>query len=124
VPELLKAGFEVLVEAGLPPENAYLECVHQLDYIVNTIKSHGIAGMSDRISKTAEYGAYLSGKRVIDQRVRKQMERILKEIKDGSFVKGWIAEHKSGMRNYRRLKKQAEDHPIEKAGQKIRRYSD
>ena len=122
VPELLKAGFEVLVEGGLPPENAYLECVHQLDYIVNTIKSHGIAGMFDRISKTAEYGAYLSGKRVIDQRVKKQMERILKEIKDGSFVKGWIAEHESGMKNCHRLKKQAKGHPIEKAGRTIRGY--
>lgn len=124
VPELLKAGFEILVQAGLPPENAYLECVHQLDYIVDTIKSHGIAGMFDRISKTAEYGAYLSGKRVIDQRVKKQMERILKEIKDGSFVKGWIAEHESGIKNYRRLKKQAKNHPIEKASQRIRRYSE
>jgi ketol-acid reductoisomerase len=124
VPELLKAGFDVLLKAGLPPENAYLECVHQLDYIVNTIKSHGIAGMFDRISKTAEYGAYLSGKKVIDQRVRKQMKGILKEIRDGSFVKGWIAEHEGGMKNFRRLKKQARGHPIERAGEKIRRYSE
>jgi ketol-acid reductoisomerase len=118
--ELLKAGFEVLVESGLPPENAYLECVHQLDFIVNTIKSHGIAGMFDRISKTAEYGSYLSGKKVINDRVKKEMKKILKEIEDGSFAKRWIKEYESGMKNYRNLKRINSKHPIEKISRKIR----
>jgi ketol-acid reductoisomerase len=121
--ELLKAGFEVLVESGLPPENAYLECVHQLGFIVNTIKSYGIAGMFDRISKTAEFGSYLTGKRVINDRVKKEMKNILKEVEDGSFARRWIKEYESGMRNYVKLKKQASEHPIERVSKKIRRLS-
>jgi ketol-acid reductoisomerase len=121
--ELLRAGFDVLVESGFPPENAYLECVHQLDYIVSTIKSYGIAGMFDRISKTAEFGSYLTGKRVIDDRVKKEMKKVLKEIKNGSFAKRWIKECESGMNNYLKLKKQASGHPIEKISEKIRRLS-
>jgi len=121
--ELLRTGFEVLVESGLPPENAYLECVHQLDYIVNTIKSHGIAGMFDRISKTAEFGSYLSGRRVITKQTKRQMEKILKEIEDGTFAKRWMKEYEGGMRNYRKLKKQVAQHPIEKASRVIRRFS-
>jgi ketol-acid reductoisomerase len=123
VPALMKAGFDVLVEAGLPEENAYLECVHQLDFILDTIKSHGIAGMYDRISKTAEYGSYLSGNRIINPQVRKRMIKILKEVQDGSFVRSWIEEYESGMKNYRRLKAQARRHPIEKVGERIRKYS-
>jgi ketol-acid reductoisomerase len=117
---LLKAGFETLVKSGLPPENAYLECVHQLDFIVNTIKSHGIAGMFDRISKTAEYGSYLSGKRVINDRVKNEMRKILKEIESGSFAKKWIKECESGMKNYLNLKRTASGHPIEGVSKKIR----
>jgi ketol-acid reductoisomerase len=118
--ELLRAGFEVLVDSGLPPENAYLECVHQLDFIVDTIKSHGIAGMFDRISKTAEYGSYLSGKRVINDRVKKEMKNILKEVEDGSFARRWIKEYESGMKNYRNLRRTISDHPIEGTSRKIR----
>ena len=118
--ELLKSGFNVLVKGGLPPENAYLECVHQLDYIVDTIKSHGIAGMFDRISKTAEFGSYLSGRRVITAQVERQMKEILKEVKDGEFAKKWLREYESGMKNYQRLKRRARGHPIEKASRKIR----
>ncbi|KPL00423.1 MAG: ketol-acid reductoisomerase [candidate division Zixibacteria bacterium SM23_73_3] len=121
--QLLKAGFDILVDTGLPPENAYLECVHQLDFIVNTIKSYGIAGMFDRISKTAEFGSYLSGKRVITKQVKRQMEKILQEIEDGTFAKRWMKEYEGGMRNYRALKEQVTEHPIEKTGKKIRRLS-
>jgi len=121
--ELLKAGFEVLVESGLPPENAYLECVHQLDYIVNTIKSYGIAGMFARISKTAEYGSYLTGKRVINNRVKGEMKKILTGIEDGSFAKKWIREYENGMRNYTKMKKQVAEHSIEDVSRKIRRLS-
>ncbi len=118
--QLLKAGFEVLVESGLSPENAYLECVHQLDFIVDTIKCHGISGMFDRISKTAEYGSYLAGKRVIDDRVKKEMGKILKKIEDGTFAKRWIKEYESGMRNYLKMKKRNSQHPIEGISKKIR----
>jgi ketol-acid reductoisomerase len=121
--ELLKSGFDVLVKAGLRPENAYLECIHQLDYIVNTIKSHGIAGMFDRISKTAEYGSYFSGKRIITSQTKKEMGKILKQIQDGTFAKKWMREFKGGMKNYHKLKKKAAQHPIEKASEKIRKLS-
>ncbi len=118
--QLLKTGFEVLVESGLSPENAYLECVHQLDFIVETIKSHGIAGMFDRISKTAEYGSYLVGRRVIGDRVKKEMKKVLKEIEDGSFAKKWIKEYESGMKNYSRMKRAHSEDPIEEISKKIR----
>lgn len=118
--ELLKAGFEVLVESGLSPGNAYLECVHQLDFIVDTIKFYGIAGMFDRVSKTAEYGSYFAGKRVINDRVKKEMKKILKEIEDGSFAKRWIKEYESGMKNYLNLKRMTSKHPIEEISKKMR----
>ncbi len=121
--ELLRTGFDVLVESGLPPENAYLECVHQLDYIVNTIKSCGIAGMYDRISKTAEFGSYISGKRVISEPTKMEMKRILKEIQNGQFAKTWMKEYENGMKRYSRMKKQVADHNIEKVGKKIRSIS-
>jgi ketol-acid reductoisomerase len=119
--ELLKKGFEVLVEAGLSKENAYLECVHQLDFIVNLIKSYGISGMYNRISKTAEYGSYLSGKRVIDDKVKQNMRKALTEIRNGIFAIKWISEYQSGMKNYFKLKKQASSHPLEKTGENLRR---
>ncbi len=123
VPELMRAGFDILVEAGLPEENAYLECVHQLDFIVSTIKKHGIAGMFDRISKTAEYGSYLSGRKIINRQVKERMKKTLEEIQDGTFVRGWMKECRSGMRNYRRLKAQARRHPIEEVGKRINKHS-
>ena len=121
--ELLRTGFDVLVESGLPPENAYLECVHQLDYIVSTIKSHGIAGMFDRISKTAEFGSYISGRRIISQQTKKKMQCILGEIRNGKFAKTWMKEYENGMRKFSKMKKQAADHAIERVGKKIRSIS-
>jgi ketol-acid reductoisomerase len=121
--ELLRTGFDVLVESGLPPENAYLECVHQLDYIVSTIKSYGIAGMFDRISKTAEFGSYISGKRIISGQTKKEMKKILREIQNGKFAKTWMKEYENGMRKYSRLKKQVADHAMEKVSKKIRSLS-
>jgi ketol-acid reductoisomerase len=120
VSELLKKGFEILVEKGLSPENAYLECVHQLDNIVALIKNYGIAGMYSRISKTAEFGSYLSGKRVINQETKQRMREIFEEIKNGGFTKKWIREYESGMKNYWKLKKEFYIHPLEKASKKIR----
>lgn len=108
------------MESGLSPENAYLECVHQLDFIVDTIKFHGIAGMFDRISRTAEYGSYLVGKRVVDDQAKKEMKKILKEIEDGSFARGWIKEYESGMKNYIKMKRTHSEHPIEQISKKIR----
>jgi ketol-acid reductoisomerase len=116
--ELIKSGFETLVEDGLSPENAYLECVHQIDLIVNLIKSYGIAGMYNRISQLAEYGSYLSGKRVIN---KAQMKKILDQIKNGTFIKNWIKEYKGGMRNYKKMKKAYQKHLLEKTAAKMRK---
>ncbi len=124
VPELVRAGFETLTEAGFPPENAYLECLHQLDFIVDAIKKYGIAGMYDRISQVAEYGSYVSGSKIVDKQVKRRMAGLLKEIKSGAFLEGWINEYQGGMKNYRRMKRGIRKHPIEQVGRKIRAYSD
>ena len=121
--KLLRTGFDVLVESGLSPENAYLECVYQLDYIVNTIKSYGIAGMYDRISKTAEFGSYISGRRIINRQTKQEMKRILREIQSGKFTKTWMKEYENGMKRYSKMKKQAAGHNIEKVGKRIRSIS-
>lgn len=114
--ELLKSGFETLVESGLSPENAYLECVYQLDLIVELIKKYGIAGMFSRISQTAEFGSYASGKKVIN---RKQMKNILSEIKNGNFARKWIKEYESGMKNYKQMKKTWKNHKLQKTWEKL-----
>lgn len=116
--ELIKCGFETLVEDGISPENAYLECVYQLDLIVNLIKSYGISGMYERISKLAEYGSYLSGKRVVN---KDQMKKILKEIKTGKFTKRFLKEFKSGMKNYKNIKRSYQKHLLEKTGERLRK---
>lgn len=114
--ELIKNGFETLVEDGISPENAYLECVYQLDLIVNLIKSYGISGMYERISKLAEYGSYLSGKRVIN---KDQMRKILKEIKAGKFTQRFLKEFKSSKRNYKSIKRSYQKHLLDKIGEKV-----
>ncbi len=114
--ELLKSGFETLVESGLSPENAYLECVYQLDLIVELIKKYGIAGMFSRISQTAEFGSYISGKKVIN---RKQMKNILSEIKNGNFARKWMKEYESGMKNYRQMKKSWKNHLLQKTRERL-----
>jgi len=114
--ELLKSGFETLVESGLSPENAYLECVHQLDLIVELIKKYGMAGMFKRISQTAEFGSYVSGKSVIN---KNEMKRILSRIKSGDFAKSWMKEYESGMKNYKKIKKNWETHLIQKTWENL-----
>jgi ketol-acid reductoisomerase len=114
--ELLKSGFETLVESGLSPENAYLECVHQLDLIVELIKKYGIAGMFKKISQTAEFGSYVSGKSVIN---KNEMKRILSRIKSGDFAKSWMKEYESGMKNYKKIKKNWETNLIQKTWENL-----
>lgn len=121
--ELLRKGYNVLVEGGLPPENAYLECIHQLDFIVDTIKSYGIAGMFNRVSQTAEFGAYITGKRIIGPRAKKEMKTILKEIKEGKFARKWMKEYEGGMKRYQKMKKEMANHPLERISQKIRKLT-
>jgi len=114
--ELLKSGFETLVESGMSPENAYLECVHQLDLIVELIKKYGLAGMFKKISQTAEFGSYVSGKKVIN---KNEMKKILNQIKSGDFAKRWMKEHESGMKNYKKIKKSWENHLMQKTWENL-----
>jgi ketol-acid reductoisomerase len=114
--ELLRCGFETLVESGLSPENAYLECVHQIDLIVELIKNYGMAGMFDKISQTAEFGSYVSGKMVIN---KKGMEKILSGIKKGNFVRRWTNEYKSGMKNYKKMRKYWKNHLLQKTWERL-----
>ncbi len=100
---LCKAAFETLVEAGYTPEFAYLECVHELKQIADLLYTRGLSGMRDAISNTAEYGDLTRGPRIIDEHVRTEMRRVLAEVRSGTFAKEWIAEHRSGGKNFQKL---------------------
>ncbi|MEX2381648.1 MAG: ketol-acid reductoisomerase, partial [Opitutales bacterium] len=117
---LVKTGFEVLVEAGYQPEMAYFECLHELKLIVDLMNESGIAGMRFSISETAKYGDVTRGPRVINAQTKKAMKQILKEIQTGKFTKEWVAEYKGGLKNYKKLLKEGEQHPIEKTGKRLR----
>ena len=118
--ELVVAGFETLVEAGYQPEVAYYECLHELKLIVDLLHEGGLAKMHRYISDTAKYGDLTRGPRVVNERTRKEMRKILKEIQTGKFARQWISEHQSGAKNYRRLLKQDLRQPIERVGAKLR----
>ncbi|MBP9865370.1 MAG: ketol-acid reductoisomerase [Candidatus Omnitrophica bacterium] len=118
--ELIRAGYDTLVEAGYAPEMAYFECQHEVKLITDAIFAAGISGMHRRVSDTAEYGDYSRGTRIITAETRKEMKKILSEIQTGQFAKEWIAENKNGRPNYDRLKKAADEHPIEKVGANLR----
>ncbi len=117
---LVQAGFETLVEAGYQPESAYFECLHELKLIVDLMYEQGIAGMRYSISDTAEYGDLTRGPRVINQAVKDEMRAILDEIQDGRFAAEWVAENRNGRPTYEALKKQGQEHQIEKVGAELR----
>ena len=118
--ELIKAGFETLIEAGYQPEIAYFECLHELKLIVDLIYEGGIKGMRKRVSDTAEYGDYSRGPRIINDRTRKEMKKILKEIQTGKFAREWIRENKQGRPNFNKYRSDSENHPVEAIGEKLR----
>jgi ketol-acid reductoisomerase len=118
--ELVVKGFETLVEAGYQPEVAYYECLHELKLIVDLLHEGGIRKMHEFISETAKYGDLTRGPRVIDGHVKKEMQRILKEIQQGKFARQWIAENASGRRNYKKMLKQDMTRQIEKVGAALR----
>ncbi|MFH1665175.1 MAG: ketol-acid reductoisomerase [Candidatus Omnitrophota bacterium] len=118
--ELIKAGFDTLVEAGYQPEIAYFECLHELKLITDLIYKNGITGMRKRVSDTAEYGDITRGKRVITKETRKEMKKILSEVQSGAFAEEWIKENKEGRPNYNRITKEESEHQIEKVGVKLR----
>jgi len=118
--ELVKAGFETLVEAGYQPEIAYFECLHELKLIVDLMWEGGLAGMRYSISDTAEYGDLTRGPRVIDEHVRENMRKLLADIQDGTFAREMMSEEEAGRPNFRRLREQNADHQIEQVGAKLR----
>ncbi len=120
VTELVKAGFETLVNAGYQPEIAYFECMHELKLIVDLFYQGGIGGMYDSVSNTAEYGGMTRGPRVIDADTKKRMKKILEEIQDGSFAKEWIAESGAGRPLMEKLRKEHQELKIEQVGKKLR----
>jgi ketol-acid reductoisomerase len=118
--EMIRAGFETLVEAGYAPEMAYFECCHEVKLIVDLIYEGGIANMNYSISNTAEYGEYVSGPRVITDETRAEMRRILKDIQNGSFVTQWMAECKAGQPRFKATRRLNDAHPVEEVGQRLR----
>jgi len=118
---LVHAGFETLIEAGYQPEMAYLETLHELKLVIDLVHESGISGMRRSISETACYGDLTVGPLIIDGSVKKRMKQALQNIQSGKFAKEWIKEHHSGYKNYQKLLKAGEKHPVEAAGKKIQK---
>lgn len=121
VTELIKAGFETLVEAGYQPESAYFECLHEMKLIIDLMNEGGMSFMRYSISNTAEYGDYSVGKRIITDETRKEMKKVLGEIQDGSFAKNWILENQANQVSLKATRKNEEEHEIEKVGKELRK---
>ncbi|NOX88480.1 MAG: ketol-acid reductoisomerase [Calditrichaeota bacterium] len=119
--ELIKTGFEVLVEAGYPPELAYFECLHEMKLIVDLYYEGGLTFMNYSVSDTAEYGGMTRGKRVITQETKENMRQILREVQDGSFAKEWIEENEKGQPKLKQLREEYKNHLIEKVGAELRK---
>jgi ketol-acid reductoisomerase len=121
VSALVKAGFDTLVDAGYQPEVAYFECMHELKLIVDLMYQGGLSYMRYSVSDTAEYGDYVAGPRIVDERTREVMRDLLANIKDGSFAREWIAENDSGLPSFKRTRSRETKHRIEDVGRSLRR---
>jgi len=118
--ELIRAGYETLVDAGYAPEMAYFECLHEVKLIVDLIYEGGIANMNYSISNTAEYGEYVTGPRIITAETKAEMKRVLADIQSGRFARDWMLENKVNQANFRAMRRQAAAHPIEQVGETLR----
>ena len=118
--ELIKAGYETLTEAGYAPEMAYFECLHEVKLIVDLIYEGGIANMNYSISNTAEYGAYVTGPRLITPETKAEMKRILTDIQTGRFTREWMLENKVNQTSFKATRRKLAEHPIEKVGEQLR----
>ncbi len=122
VTELMKAGFDTLVEAGYEPEMAYFECIHEMKLIVDLINSGGFAMMRYSVSNTAEYGDYRTGKRLVTDDTRKEMKKVLSEIQDGTFASEFMQEFSSGRKaKFLATRRKESEHPLEKVGAELRK---
>jgi ketol-acid reductoisomerase len=118
--ELIKTGFEVLVEAGYPPELAYFECLHELKLIVDLFYEGGLSLMNYSVSDTAEYGGMTRGKQIVNNQTKEAMRQILAKVQDGSFAREWLAEYANGQPNMDRMRRETKEHRIEKVGSQLR----
>ena len=118
--ELIRAGYDTLVEAGYAPEMAYFECLHEVKLIVDRIYVDGIARMNTAISNTAEYGEYLAGPRIVTDETRAEMKRILTDIQSGRFARDWVLENMAGQPSFKAMRARAAAHPIEEVGERLR----
>jgi ketol-acid reductoisomerase len=118
--ELIKAGYETLVEAGYAPEMAYFECLHEVKLIVDLIYEGGIANMNYSISNTAEYGEYVTGPRIITPETKAEMKRVLSDIQLGKFARDWMLENRVNQTNFKAMRRATAAHPIEDVGAKLR----
>jgi ketol-acid reductoisomerase len=119
--ELIRAGFETLVEAGYAPEIAYFECLHELKLIVDLIYEGGLSYMRFSVSDTAEYGDYTRGPRIVNEQTRTEMKKILGEIQSGEFARAWINENKTGRKKFLAMREAAQNQPVEKVGAELRK---
>src|SRR2546426_258981 len=119
ISSLIKTGFDILVEAGYQPEIAYFECLHEMKLIVDLMYEGGLSYMRYSVSDTAEYGDYSRGHRVISDRVRAEMKRILREVQDGTFAREWVSENQAGRPNFKEQRKQEQAHRIEEVGHRL-----
>ena len=118
--ELIRAGFETLVEAGYAPEIAYFECLQELKLIVDLIQEGGLGYMRYSVSDTAEYGDYTRGPRIVNDQTRAEMKKILAEIQSGEFARQWIEENRSGRKKFLAMREAAQNQPVEKVGKELR----
>ncbi len=120
VTQLMKTGFEVLVEAGYEPESAYFECIHEMKLIVDLVNESGFAGMRYSISNTAEYGDYITGPKIITEDTKNAMRKVLKDIQEGVFARNWLLENQIGCTNFLAMRKRESEHQLEKVGSELR----
>lgn len=120
VTALIQTGFETLIEAGYQPESAYFECLHEMKLIVDLMYQGGMSYMRYSISNTAEFGDYVSGPRIIDEKVREEMRKVLREIQDGTFASRWISENKAGRPSFLAMRRAHAQHQIEQVGRDLR----
>src|SRR6202044_2210255 len=118
--ELIKGGFETLVEAGYAPEMAYFECLHEVKLIVDLIYEGGIANMNYSISNTAEYGEYVTGPRIVTAETKAEMKKVLEDIQMGKFARDWLLENKVNQTSFKATRRRLSEHPIEQIGEKLR----